>query len=185
MERYFEESFGALHRLAESPPEGLDSLVEDIFDCWEEGGTIISFGNGGSAADSLHFTTELVARLREEPIQKPARSLSSNAASLTAIPNDWNFEELFVRQIEAVVSPADVLLGISTSGNSSNVIKGLAKGKSLGATCYGLTGSGGGEMAERLDQCICVPASETAHVQEAHIACLHYVCHRIDQRLND
>lgn len=179
---YFQEAGKVFERLAADPPVELERFIETLLESWETGGKLLCFGNGGSAADSIHFTTELVHRFREGPLQKPALSLSTNTSSLTAIPNDWSYEEVFSCQVHALAQPEDVLLGITTSGNSSNVVNGLKAGQEIGASCFGLTGASSGRLGT-LEACevISVPARSTSHAQEAHIACLHYVCLCIDQ----
>lgn len=181
---YFEEAGEVFERMSNEPPPQLDRFIDTILDSWERGGKLLSFGNGGSAADSIHFTTELVHKVLEEPIQQPAISLSSNTSSLTAIPNDWGFEEVFSCQVESLARPVDVLLGITTSGTSSNVVAGLQAGLEIGATCFGLTGASTGRLGE-IDgiHVISVPAESTAHAQEGHIACLHYVCFQVERML--
>lgn len=162
----------------------LNRLVESIFECWDDSGKVVSFGNGGSASDSLHFTTELVARMKDEPIQQPAISLNANPSNLTAIANDWSFDRVFSKQVKAVCNRNDLLLGISTSGNSENVCRALKVGQTMGTTNFGLTNQNGGTLSTMDVELIRVPAEQTSHVQEAHIACLHYVCSEIDRRLN-
>jgi len=181
---YFQRSAEAIERLAESPPESLEPFLESMFETWEEGGKVVSFGNGGSATDSLHFTTELVARMKEAPIQRPAMSLVGSPSNLTAVSNDWSFEEVFEKQVESMVGASDTVLGISTSGNSENVYRGLEEAQSLGARCFGLTGRNGGRLANLDISLIRVPVEETSVVQEAHITCLHAICERVDRRLN-
>lgn len=184
MSSYLERAAEVMGALAEDPPEGLDDFVEDILASWERGGRTISFGNGGSAADSLHFTAELMGRFREEPVARPALSLASNPSVLTALSNDWNYEEVFARQVEALVTDRDVVLGISTSGDSPNVLEALRRARRIGAATYGLTGRDPGGMASLEGTTIRVPARRTPHVQEAHQVCLHRVCEVLDRRLN-
>ncbi len=184
MEAYFERSAGVLERLAEDQPPELDELVESVIKAWDHGGKVVSCGNGGSASDSQHFTTELVARFKNQSIHKPALSLVSNPATLTAISNDWNYDEVFSRQLEAHLRPDDVFLGISTSGNSENVLNAIERAAEVGARRFALTGQNGGQISNKNCTLISVPSEITAHIQEAHAACLHYVCSRIDERLN-
>ncbi|MFP4686576.1 MAG: SIS domain-containing protein [bacterium] len=185
MKKYLRDTAQVIACLADEPPAELRQFVEAAFVCWDNGGKIVSFGNGGSATDSLHFTTELVARFRKKPIHRPAISLAASPSSLTAIANDWSFEELFSRQVEAQVTENDLLLGISTSGNSPNVIHALKTGLQKNAVCFGLVGASGGEMAEIPGlKLIRVPSSITAHIQVGHIACLHAICDKIDLRIN-
>jgi len=181
---YFAELQKLISRMCEEPPAGLDRLVESIFQCWEQSGKVVSFGNGGSASDSLHFTTELVARMKDEPIQRPAISLNASPSNMTAIANDWSYDQVFSKQVEALCNREDLLLGISTSGNSENVCRALTTGTSMGTTNFGLTGQSGGKFSSMNVELIRVPSKETSHIQEAHIACLHYVCSEIDRTLN-
>jgi len=184
MKKYFEESARVIKQLGGDIPEELTLLPDKIFECWQKNGRVISFGNGGSAADSLHFTTELVARFGEDPIGRPALSLNANQCSLTAIANDWDFTEIFSRQVSAQASEEDLLIGISTSGNSENVLRGLKIGVEKGCECFGLTGEQGGRMQKMDINLITVPSKTTAYIQQAHATCLHWVCDRIDRRLN-
>ncbi len=181
---YFSEASKTFDRLAETMPAGLVELRDAILQTWEEGGKVISFGNGGSATDSLHFTTELVAKFNVKPIQRPALSLSASPSTLTAVSNDWSFEEVFSRQVKALGNAKDVFVGISTSGNSPNVLRGLKAALEVGGRTFGLTDAEGGKLQKLDVELINVPATRTAHVQEAHIACLHWVCDQIDRKLN-
>lgn len=181
---YFGRVSSVMDELTADPPSELDEFSEAILTAWENGGKVVSFGNGGSAADSMHFTTELVARFDSESIHKPAISLACNASTLTAIANDWSFEEVFARQVRAQVDPEDVVLGISTSGDSKNVIEGLKAAHERGAGTFGLTGNTASKFDTLPIVRISVPSSITSHIQEAHIVCLHYVCDLIDQTLN-
>lgn len=181
---YFAEIRDVFDRLAEDPPDGLDELAHGILEAWENGGQVVSFGNGGSASDSLHFTTELVARFDQDAIHKPAVSFCANPSTLTAVSNDWSFEEVFSRQVRAQVSSEDLVLGISTSGNSENVVRGLKAAANCDAKTFGLTGAGECKLSHIEARRIVVPSPRTSHIQEAHIACLHYVCGVIDRTLN-
>lgn len=181
---YFERTKKVFDFLAESPPEHLNRFVNTMLTSWKKDGKVISFGNGGSAADSLHFTTELTARFKKQAIHKPAISLVSNSSTITAVSNDWSYEEVFARQLKALGYASDVVLGISTSGNSENVLRGLKQAKKIGASVFGLTGQSGGKMSSLEIPLIQVPTDETAHIQEAHIACLHSICEKIDRKLN-
>lgn len=183
-QEYFDRALEVIRDLAQNPPVELDRLVEAILEAWDKGGKVISCGNGGSAADSQHFTAELLARFEEETLHKPAVCLTTNASALTAISNDWSYEEVFSRQVKARASSRDVLLGISTSGRSKNVIRALETGISLGASCYGLTGKEGGKLRELDCSTITVPSVQTCHVQEVHTVCLHYVCSRLVEAFN-
>lgn len=183
MEQYWEDARATIRRLSEDPPDILSDFVRDVIDTWDSGGKVISFGNGGSAADSLHFTAELVGRFREEVIQRPAISLVSNPSTLTAVSNDWSYDEIFARQLRSQALENDLVLGISTSGNSENVIKGLQLSTKMNITSYGLTGEDPGTLGELPVNIISVSSNETSHIQEAHITCLHYVCWKIEEKI--
>ncbi len=184
MTEYFRRASQVYRALAKDRPAGLDELVDAIRRTWERGGRVISFGNGGSAADSLHFTAELVARFRDRAIHRPALSLNANPSTVTATANDWSFEEVFSRQLRAQAREGDVVLGITTSGTSSNVLRGLRRARTMNCSSFGLTGSDPRDLSDLTCTVITVPATETPHIQQAHLACLHYVCHRLDRGLN-
>ena len=144
------------------------------------GGKVVFFGNGGSAADAQHLAAELVGRFRRERVALPALALSTNASVLSAIANDYGYDRVFVRQVEALVGDKDVVVGISTSGRSPNVLAALVAAKARGACCLGLTGRGGREMAAACDLCLLVPADDTARIQEAHITVGHICCDLVE-----
>lgn len=137
-------------------------------------------GNGGSAADSQHLAAELVGRFRRERRGLPSIALSTNTSILTAIGNDYSYDLIFRRQVEALCSAGDVLVGISTSGNSRNVVAALEAARAVGAYAVAFTGAGGGEAAKMADDAIRIPSSETARIQEGHILCGHMICDWIE-----
>ncbi len=145
------------------------------------GGKIVFFGNGGSAADALHLAAELVVRLREERRGLPALALTTNPAVLTAAGNDYGFEQIFARQIESLVSPNDVLVALSTSGTSDNIVRGLEVGRGRGAYLAALTGETGGALARKVDLLLNVPSRDPQRIQEAHITIGHIACSLIEQ----
>lgn len=147
----------------------------------QEGNTIFFCGNGGSAADSQHIAAEFVGRFVKERRGLPALALTTDTSILTAVGNDYGFEQVFSRQVEALMRPGDVLVGITTSGNSPNVVQAVLKAKALGAKTVGMTGFSGGTLAELCDVCLRVPATVTARIQEAHILAGHIVCEIIDE----
>ena len=146
----------------------------------KSGGKLLICGNGGSAADAQHFAAELVGRFEKERKGLPAIALTTDTSSLTAIGNDYGFSRLFSRQVEALATSADVLIGISTSGNSENVLQAMKRAKELGCTTCGLTGRDGGSIAEEADLNINVSVQRTARVQEAHLTILHILCELIE-----
>ncbi len=150
----------------------------------KDGGKILFFGNGGSAADAQHLSTELVVRYKKDRKPIPSIALTTDSSAITAGGNDIGFENIFARQIEALANPGDIALGISTSGNSENVINGLIKARSIGAIAAGLGGNGGGKMIETADPYIIVPSKVTARIQEMHILIGHIFCDAIEQKLD-
>ncbi len=147
------------------------------------GHKILLFGNGGSAADAQHIAAEFVGRFQRERDPLPALALTVNTSALTAIANDYEYENVFARQVLALGSRGDVAVGISTSGKSPNVLKGLSAAKTCGLTTVGLTGKKGGPMAESTQYCLCVPSEVTARIQEAHILIAHILCEIVDAEL--
>jgi len=145
------------------------------------GRTIYLMGNGGSACDCQHFAAELVGRFQKERQAMAAVALTTDTSILTALANDYSFEVVFSRQVEALVRPGDLVVGISTSGNSPNIMKALATANERGAVTVGLTGRSGGKMKALCDICICIPSDVTARIQEAHLLVEHLVCQRIEE----
>ncbi|TLN26014.1 D-sedoheptulose 7-phosphate isomerase, partial [bacterium] len=145
------------------------------------GGTILVFGNGGSAADAQHLAAEFVGRFLLERNPLPAIALTTNTSSLTAIGNDYGYDNVFSRQVKAFAQRGDVAIGISTSGNSQSIIDALEAAKARGAITVGLTGEGGGKMAGRCDILFAVPTKRTPRVQECHIAWIHAYCDLVEQ----
>lgn len=147
------------------------------------GRKILICGNGGSAADAQHFAAELVGRFELERSAWPAIALTTDTSILTAIGNDYGFAEVFARQVRGVGQPGDVLIGISTSGNSENVIQAVAAAKEVGMQAIGLLGQDGGELQSQTDHAIVVRDPQTARIQEAHILILHYWAMLIEQQM--
>ena len=145
------------------------------------GHTVYLMGNGGSACDCQHFAAELVGRFQKERRAMAAVALTTDTSILTALANDYGYDAVFVRQVEALVKAGDVVVGITTSGNSPNILKALAKARELGAVTVGLTGRTGGQMRDLCDICIRIPADVTARIQEAHLLIEHMVCQRLEE----
>lgn len=148
------------------------------------GGKLILFGNGGSAGDAQHIAAELLGRFELERPAFPAIALTTNSSTLTAIANDYGYEQIFSRQIQGLTNPGDVVIGISTSGNSPNVLKAIRIAKEKGATTIGMTGEKGGQLALECTHCFNVPSSKTARIQESHIMIGHLLCLLIEQNLS-
>lgn len=144
------------------------------------GGKLVFFGNGGSAADAQHLAAELVVRLRTERPGLPALALTTNTSVLTAAGNDYGFERIFSRQVESLVGPHDVVVALSTSGVSPNVVRAVEMGRSRGAFLVALTGETGGALAGKVDILIDVPSRDPQRIQEAHITIGHIVCSLIE-----
>jgi D-sedoheptulose 7-phosphate isomerase len=149
--------------------------------CLKAHGKIIFCGNGGSAADSQHLAAELVGRFQKDRRSLPAIALSTNTSILTAIGNDYGFEEVFSRQIEALAAPQDILVGISTSGQSKNVVRAVLKAKELGIKTIALSGGSGGALRELADVSIVIETSETPRIQEMHVLVGHIICKIVEE----
>ena len=158
----------------------VSSLVIAAF---RNGHKLFLFGNGGSASDAEHIATELSGRFKLERPSLPALSLTANTSTLTAIANDYGFEMLFSRQLEGLATKDDVVIGISTSGNSPNVINGLKFANSIGATTIAMTGKSGGKLKEITAYCLCIPSDDTPRIQEAHILIGHILCDLVEKDL--
>ncbi|ANV98732.1 phosphoheptose isomerase [Helicobacter enhydrae] len=159
----------------------IERLADKLIEVLKNGNKILICGNGGSAGDSQHFAAELTGRYKTERIGLPAIALSVDTSALTAIGNDYGFEFVFSRQIQALAKEGDVVFGISTSGNSQNVNNALREGKRLGAFCVGLSGRDGGEMKGLCDINVIVPSEHTPRIQEMHILIIHLLCQKIDE----
>ena len=146
-------------------------------------GKMVFFGNGGSASDALHLSAELVVRLRENRPGLAALALTANPSVLTAAGNDYGFEEIFARQIESLVGEGDVLVALSTSGKSANIVRGVEAGRKRGAYLVALTGESGGELASRVELLLNVPSNDPQRIQEAHITIGHIACSLIENAL--
>lgn len=152
------------------------------------GGKILACGNGGSAGDAQHFAAELVGRFERERMELGAIALTTDSSILTAIGNDYGFEEIFSKQVRAIGKKEDILLGISTSGNSPNVILAIKAAKKMGMRVVAFTGRGGGKIKDLLeseDVHLCVPSERTARIQETHLLLIHCLCDGIDYLLLD
>ncbi|MBI3292733.1 MAG: SIS domain-containing protein [Elusimicrobia bacterium] len=147
---------------------------------YQAGGKVVAFGNGGSSCDALHLVSELVGRCERDRRGLNAQALVGNPAITTALGNDYGYERTFARQVEACVERGDVVVAISTSGNSPNVLAGVRQAKRQGAVTIGLTGDSGGRLKPLVDLCICVPATRTPRIQEGHLAVIHTICEVIE-----
>jgi D-sedoheptulose 7-phosphate isomerase len=174
--RGLEAGAEARARLAEACGEALWEAIQHIHRAVAARCKLILFGNGGSAGDAQHMATEFVCRFVRNREALPAIALTADSSVLTAIGNDFGFEQIFARQIRALGKPGDVAVGISTSGRSANVLEGIRAARGMGLTTVALTGGSGGELAELADIALLVPSNRTATIQECHIALLHAIC---------
>ncbi len=163
----------------------IDKAANKLIDAYRNGNKVLIFGNGGSAADAQHIAAELVGKFYMERRPLPAQALTVNTSSLTAIGNDYSYEDVFSRQINAFGKIGDVAIGITTSGNSKNVINAMIEAKKLGIYTIGLTGIGGGKLKDHVDICIAVPSSDTPRIQECHILIGHIICQFVEKGLFD
>jgi D-sedoheptulose 7-phosphate isomerase len=167
----------ALPRLA---PD-VAKVVEMIHSSLAAGGKLLIAGNGGSAADAQHIAAELTGRFLRERKPLPALALHANSSALTAIGNDYGYEHVFARELAAHARPGDVLLAISTSGGSKNILRAIEEAREKKVAVIGMTGESGGEMRKVCDLCLCVPSKSTARIQEMHIMIGHTICELLEE----
>src|SRR5437899_7970710 len=159
------------------------TVSEILVNALKQGNKLLLFGNGGSAADAQHIAAELVGRFAFDRPALPALALSVNSSCVTAIGNDRGFDQVFARQLEALARPGDVAVGISTSGNSANVVHAMSQAREMGLQTVALTGRTGGRLKNRVDHCICVPSNETPRIQECHILIGHILSEIVEREL--
>lgn len=182
-DRILGDAIDLLQRLRGGDLDPLLRAAGAISEAFANGQALLAFGNGGSAADAQHFVTEFVGRYERERRAVPALALTADTSLLTAVANDYGFERVFARQIEAFGAPGDVAVGITTSGASPSVIEGLKAASERGMTTIALTGRDGGEAGALADIHVNVPHDVTARVQEAHIVLLHVICELVEAGL--
>ncbi len=180
----FEDAARSLQSVCSTPyPAQISHAVDLLVERLSAGNKLLVCGNGGSATDAMHICGELVGRFFLERRALPAIALSADPAILTAWSNDYSYESVFSRQVEAHTKPGDVVWGISTSGNSKNVVAALKRGREMGASTIALTGQGGGAMAEHADVLLAVPLSVTPRIQEVHSVTYHIICEAVEAAL--
>ena len=163
--------------------EKLNQSVIKIISCLKNNGKVVLFGNGGSASDAQHMAAELIVRFKIERESIPAIALTTDTSVITSIGNDYDFNKIFSRQCESLVNENDVVIAISTSGNSDNVINGVLKAKEKGSFVIGLTGNSGGKLKSSADILLDVPSDDTARIQEGHRVIIHSLCELIEKNL--
>jgi len=174
------ESIQTKERIIQNLIPAIEGALQICLDCLESGHKIFLFGNGGSAADSQHIAAELVGKMALHRKALPAIALTTDTSNLTALSNDFGYEVVFQRQLEALGQSGDVAVGLSTSGRSSNVLAGIRKAREMGLKTIGLTGGDGGALKDLVDCAIVVPSHNTQRIQEAHITIAHILCELIE-----
>ena len=159
----------------------IEKTALTLVECLKNGRKIIFFGNGGSASDSQHLAAEFVGRYEKERRALAAIALTTDTSILTAVGNDYGFDRIFERQIEGLGHKGDVAVGISTTGNSQNVLRGIQKAKAMGLITIGLSGRDGGQLSSLVDVSVVVPSNKTSRIQESHIMIGHILCERVDE----
>ena len=180
IQQHFIDSADLKYQAAQALSKPIAEAVQAILACVTSGGKVLACGNGGSAADAQHFAAEFVGRYETERIALPAIALTTDTSALTALANDYDFERIFSRQVEALGRDGDCLIAISTSGNSPNVLAAVMSARSRGMKVIGLTGANGKRLAGLSDIAIMVPSTRTARIQEGHITAGHIICELID-----
>lgn len=182
---YIEKNIQTKKEVLKTRVEVIAQITEEIIKAYRRGNKVIWFGNGGSAADAQHLACELVSKFYLERKALASIALTTNTSELTAIVNDYDFDKVFARQVEALAKPGDIVIGISTSGNSLNVIKGIEEAKRHKAIIIAFTGASGGKLKENgnVDYLLTVPSEDTPHIQESHIMIGHIICYLVEKEL--
>jgi D-sedoheptulose 7-phosphate isomerase len=175
------DSAATVERLTQEPPGQIAAAATAIVNALAGGSKVLACGNGGSASDAQHFAAELVGRFVRERDPLPGIALTTDSSIVTAVGNDYGFETIFERQVRALGRAGDVLVALSTSGRSPNVVAAVRAARERGLTTIALTGAAGGTLADAADHALRAPATATARVQEAHIAVLHALCAAVDE----
>lgn len=172
-----------IERIEDEMINEITSFVDLLVDLFSKGGKLLVMGNGGSAADAQHFVAEIVGRFKLERPALPAVALTTDTSILTAIGNDYGYDSVFSRQVEALATDRDVVVGISTSGNSANIYKALNEAKTKGCRTVGLLGKDGGSIKNICDLSLIIPCDDTPRIQEGHITLIHIVCDLTEKKL--
>lgn len=180
--RRFEESLAVTRRFVQMNEPQIENLVSTLITAFQADHKVLLFGNGGSATDAAHLAAELVGRYQKERRPLPVLALTTNSATLTSIANDYDFTDVFARQILAHGRPGDVAIAISTSGNSANVLRGVEAARSQNLVTVGWSGQSGGKLAGMVDQALLVPSTNTARIQECLLILGHIVCELVEEK---
>ena len=178
-----EESASIKRAIAQDLADTIAEAAEMIINAYKAGKKVFLIGNGGSAADAQHIASELVGRFRMERKALPAIALTTDTSTLTSLANDYGYDTVISRQLEALVNEGDVLIAITTSGTSANILKAIDTARSLGVTVIALTGEKGKQLRDTTELTITVPSANTQRIQEAHITIGHIICHLVEQEL--
>jgi D-sedoheptulose 7-phosphate isomerase len=179
---YIQRHLAAAQQVSDQLADQIQKTGQLLCDAFASGKKVLTFGNGGSAADAQHLAEEMIGRYERNRRPLPAVSLTSDGTALTCIANDFGFDEIFARQVEALANPGDIVIGLSTSGNSSNVLKALQAAKKKSAITVALLGRGGGKIAGQADHSLIVPQAKTANeVQEMHVMIVHLLGEIVDR----
>lgn len=179
LQQAFAEHQAVIAKLVDLIP-AISEVANELRACLARGGKILLCGNGGSAADSQHIAAEIVGRFKKERRGLPAIALTTDTSIITSVGNDYGYDFIFSRQVEALANPQDVVIGISTSGNSKNVVKAIEQAKEMGVTTVGLLGGSGGKLAELCTYSLTMPSNDTPRIQEAHILIGHSLCEMLE-----
>ena len=163
----------------------IKKVAEEIIKAYKKKKKVVLFGNGGSAADAQHIATEFVGKFYKDREALPSLALNTNTSSITATANDYGYDLVFERQVDAFVEGGDIVIGISTSGNSPNVVKGLERAKAKGAITVGMTGQKENKIEKIADYCLKMPSTDTPRIQEGHITVGHIICYLVEKQLFD
>jgi D-sedoheptulose 7-phosphate isomerase len=186
--QHFLDSIAVKQAAEKILPEQIARGIVAMTDCLRAGGKVMACGNGGSAADAQHFAAELIGRFERERQELAAIALTTDTSILTAVGNDYSYDEIFAKQVRGLGKKGDILIGISTSGNSKNVVKAIEAAKKMGIKIIALTGNDGGKIASLMgadDIHLCAPSTRTARIQETHLVLLHALCDGVDHLLLD
>jgi D-sedoheptulose 7-phosphate isomerase len=186
--QHFLDSIAVKQEAEKILPQQVARGIVAMTECLRAGGKVMACGNGGSAADAQHFAAELIGRFERERQELAAIALTTDTSILTAVGNDYSYDEIFSKQVRGLGKKGDILIGISTSGNSKNVVRAIEAAKKMGIKIIALTGNGGGKIASLLDTDdihLCAPSTRTARIQETHLVLLHAICDGVDHLLLD
>lgn len=178
-----DENINITKNISKNLSDTIVTISEMIIDVYNNGGKVILIGNGGSAADAQHISAELVGRFKLERNSLPAIALTTNTSIITALANDYGYDTIFSRQLESIANDKDVLIAITTSGNSSNILKAVEVAKSKNIKVIGMTGRSGGKLKDLIDIIIKVPSDNIPRIQEAHITIGHIICNLVEKEL--